>query len=95
MRLIVAMFPTSRALSPPGMKVPEGTQEQASDFAERRSSSRPARSLAAERAQSPFAAQTSPFTFTQIRKRAAIRCNGFVETVEKPQIALIFAKKVL
>src|SRR5215510_10268005 len=35
--------PTGRALSQSGMKVREETQEQASDFAERRSSARPAR----------------------------------------------------
>lgn len=32
----------------------------------------------AQRSRSPFAAQLGPFTFSRNRKRAAIRCNGWL-----------------
>src|SRR6266849_5292899 len=36
------------------------------------------------RSQSPFAAQTGPFMFTQNRNRAAIRCNGWLDDIYQP-----------
>src|SRR5262245_28504213 len=47
------------------------------------------------RASLPLPPKPSPFRFILNRKRAARRCSGSVETVEKPQSALISAKKVL